>query len=220
MQRHCSFMFLKWSFYSVRWNCHLVWYLSLQITSRFPSKMQPRQDLWIISKFWQFISKCNFESHASRYLPLIELDLCDTLTFWQPTRYSANLIKFESSGNSYWLWWCEFVSNGVTVLTAADQRCSSWFTDLEVWSHHTTLCTYWDEVIKLQLSRGCTVQRASHTHRTSPVSGLWYRTTIVTQDEMIYFSPVRKKQLRIGLQALICFVTGGVRNVNHIYKIL
>ena len=78
MQWHCSFMFPKWSFYFARWNCHLVWYLSLQITSRFLSKMQPRQDLWIISNFCDNLFQnaiLYLMPAASRYLPLIELDL-------------------------------------------------------------------------------------------------------------------------------------------------
>ena len=119
MQWHCSFMFLNWSFYFVRWNCHLVRYLSLQIMTRFLSKMQPRQDLWIISIFFD-----NLFQNAILYLmpprhPLpatnwtrLTLRHFNILT---TTRYSANLIKFDSSENSY----CGDVSNGVTGLTAA-----------------------------------------------------------------------------------------------------
>ena len=78
MQWHCRFMFLKWSFYFTRWNCHLVWYLSLQITSRFLSKMQPRQDLWIISNFFDnLFQNAILYLMFSRYLPLIELELRD-----------------------------------------------------------------------------------------------------------------------------------------------
>ena len=91
MQWHCSFMFLKWSFYFVRWNCHLLWYLSLQITSRFLSKMQPRQDYELFLSFFMTNSKCNFLSHARAvsYLPLIELNL-RLFTFYK--RSDTNLI--------------------------------------------------------------------------------------------------------------------------------